>query len=110
MSMQFRTWLAVAALAAGVGSATAQEIGQPPKGLAVAERLCADCHAIGRKEATSPNPAAPRFEAIAASRGMSATALNAALQTSHRTMPNIILEPDDLRNLIAYILSLRPGG
>jgi hypothetical protein len=28
------------------------------------------------------------------------------LQTSHPTMPNIILEPNDMSNVVAYILSL----
>jgi hypothetical protein len=38
---------------------------------------------------------------------MTSIALAAALRTSHRTMPNIILADDDLRNVSAYIISLR---
>jgi hypothetical protein len=38
---------------------------------------------------------------------MTATALSAALNTSHRSMPNILLEPDDQAHIIAYILSLK---
>jgi len=30
-----------------------------------------------------------------------------ALNTSHRAMPNILLEPDDQAHVISYILSLR---
>jgi hypothetical protein len=41
---------------------------------------------------------------------MTAAALTVALRTSHRTMPNIMLEPPELDNVIAYILSLKPGG
>jgi mono/diheme cytochrome c family protein len=109
--MRYGKWLAVAAaLAAGTSWVLAQEIGQPQKGLALAQRQCAECHAIGRKEVMSPNPAAPRFELIAASPGMSPTALQAALRTSHRTMPNIILEADEMRDVVAYILTLKPGG
>jgi mono/diheme cytochrome c family protein len=99
-----------AAFAAVAGAAAAQEIGRPQKGLALAQQQCAECHAIGRKEVASPNPAAPRFETIATSRGMSATALTAALQTSHRTMPNIVLEADAMRDVVAYILSLKPDS
>jgi hypothetical protein len=29
------------------------------------------------------------------------------LRTSHRTMPNIIIPDDDLRNVVAYVLSLQ---
>jgi mono/diheme cytochrome c family protein len=98
------------ALSLGASWAQAQEIGEPQKGLAVAQRLCADCHAVVRKDARSPNPDAPRFEVIATSPGMSSTALFAMLQTSHRTMPNIILDPEEMRHVIAYILSLKGGS
>ena len=37
---------------------------------------------------------------------MTATALRTWLQTSHPTMPNIVLKADDRDNVIAYILSL----
>jgi hypothetical protein len=29
------------------------------------------------------------------------------MQSTHPTMPNIILEDDELRNVVAYILSLK---
>jgi mono/diheme cytochrome c family protein len=109
--MRYARCLAVAAgLAAATTVAAAQEIGRPQMGLALAREQCAECHAVGRKEAASPNPAAPRFEIIAKSRGMSATALHAALSTSHRTMPNIVLEADAMRDVVAYILSLKDGS
>jgi hypothetical protein len=38
---------------------------------------------------------------------MTATALFVWMRTSHPTMPNIILEPEDLRNVVAYVLSLK---
>jgi hypothetical protein len=44
---------------------------------------------------------------IAATPGMTSIALTAALLTSHRLMPNIMLEPDERRDVIAYILSLK---
>jgi hypothetical protein len=34
-------------------------------------------------------------------------ALHVALQSPHKTMPNLMFEPDELRNLIAYILTLK---
>jgi hypothetical protein len=37
---------------------------------------------------------------------MSSTALAAALQTSHETMPNVVIKGSDLSDVIAYILSL----
>jgi hypothetical protein len=51
----------------------------------------------------SPDAAAPRFEDIANSPGMTATAISVALQTTpHRTMPNVRLNRDDLSNLVTY--------
>jgi hypothetical protein len=46
---------------------------------------------------------------IATVPGMTAAALLAALQTSHRerTMPNLILPPNELRDVVAYVLSLK---
>jgi hypothetical protein len=38
---------------------------------------------------------------------MSVTALTVWSRTSHTTMPNLIIEPGDMDDLIAYILSLR---
>ena len=38
---------------------------------------------------------------------MTATALRVWLQTSHPTMPNIMLAPNDMDNVVAYILSLK---
>jgi hypothetical protein len=37
-------------------------------------------------------------------------ALTVWLQSSHPTMPNIILKPDELRNVVAYIRSLARKG
>jgi cytochrome c len=48
---------------------------------------------------------APRFQAIASIPGMTDIALSAALNTSHHSMPNIMLAPDEQADIIAYILS-----
>jgi mono/diheme cytochrome c family protein len=101
-------WSMVAAMSFLACSQTlAQEPGQPEQGLRLAQQVCVVCHAIDKATTTSPNPEAPRFETIANLPGISAMALTVALRTSHRTMPNLILESDDVRNIAAYILSLK---
>jgi mono/diheme cytochrome c family protein len=90
-------------------AAEAQHVGQPAAGRVLAQQICSECHSIEKTQARSSNAAAPRFEVIANIPGMTSTALAATLQTSHRTMPNIILDPNGLSNVIAYILSLRQG-
>jgi cytochrome c len=98
---------AVMALAMPAGRNEAQEIGQPGRGLELAERLCAQCHAVRKQQTRSPNDNAPRFQVIASVPGMTAIALSAALNTSHRSMPNVMLEADEQADIIAYILSLK---
>jgi mono/diheme cytochrome c family protein len=87
--------------------AQAQETGQASRGLALAQRLCAECHAVEKQYARSPNANAPRFQAVASTPGMTAMALSAALNTSHHSMPNILLTADERADIIAYILSLK---
>jgi len=100
-------------LAAAIASAVpiahskAQDIGQPSHGLQLARQLCAQCHAIEKQQARSPNDNAPRFQVVASVPGMTAIALSAALNTSHRSMPNIMLSADEQADIIAYILSLK---
>ena len=98
---------AVIALPMPTAHGEAQEVGQPSRGLVLAQRLCAECHAVQKEYARSPNANAPRFQAIASIPGMTATALSAALNTSHRAMPNIMLAADEQADIIAYILSLK---
>jgi mono/diheme cytochrome c family protein len=84
----------------------AQEIGDAKAGLSVARQVCAPCHAVLAGETNSPNRQAPSFEQMARVPGMTVTALTVILQTSHATMPNIMLEPDELRDISTYIVSL----
>lgn len=75
-----------------------------------ATEVCADCHAIRPGEGNSPLLDAPSFQSVADMPGMTDLALSVWFQTSHPTMPNIILEQDDMRNVIAYIRSLQGKG
>ena len=80
------------------------------KGLMTAKRLCAECHAVQLGETRSPVSSAPTFSAIAGVSGMTQATLRAALHTSHRTLSNGTVPPDELDAIIAYILNLRQPG
>jgi mono/diheme cytochrome c family protein len=84
----------------------AQETGDAGAGAAYAERVCAKCHAIDLTS-DSPEPAATPFRDVAKTPGMTPMALTVWLTTSHPTMPNIVLDKQDLDNVIAFILTLR---
>jgi len=89
------------------GLVHAQDISARLKGATLAQQICAECHAVQPGQPRSPNGQAPTFETVAKTPGMTAIALTAILRTSHRTMPNIILADDDLRSVIAYIMTLK---
>ena len=53
-------------------------------------------------------PTAPRFKDVANTPGMTPTALIVWLQgAQHPTMPNLVIRGQELRNVAAYILSLK---
>ena len=83
------------------------DTGNAGKGLAFAQSVCSSCHNVLRTEDLSPNNEAPTFKEIANTPGMSITALTVWSRTSHPTMPNLVISPNDMDDLIAYILSLR---
>ena len=89
------------------GLVQAQDVSERLKGATLVQQICAECHAVQAGQPRSPNGQAPTFETVAKTPGMTAIALTAILRTSHRTMPNIVLADDDLRNVIAYIMTLR---
>lgn len=88
-------------------AAHAEEPGDKLAGLAFARRNCTECHAVVAGAQYSPNIKAPTFEAVARTAGMTGRALAVWLQTSHPSMPNIIIGTEDRDNVIAYVLSLR---
>ena len=95
----------VAALLLGT-PALAQDHGDAKRGSVLALGTCAVCHSVS-KIGSSTNPSAPPFRAIAETKGMSEMALSVALQTPHHAMPNIMLDPQERGDVIAYILSLK---
>jgi mono/diheme cytochrome c family protein len=97
-----------------------------PSGYAVAQnaeagqnlavQICSRCHAVLRGEGANPKPEPLPFrkigrplpfEDIANTPGVTEMALYAWLTSSHPTMPNIVLDKEQLTNVVAYILSLK---
>ena len=96
-----------AALTATTFTANAQD-GDVAAGRTFAREACNSCHVV---EPTNPSPRivviGPDFQDIANTKGMTATALRVFLTTSHPKMPNLILAPQQIADVSAYILSLR---
>jgi len=99
---------AVFSLLAMVAASQAQEIGDVQQGRQLALDVCGSCHAVRAGQNRSPLARAPSFEEIAHMPGMTAAALAVWFTAqSHPTMPNFIFSPQQVRDLSAYILSLR---
>jgi mono/diheme cytochrome c family protein len=106
--------LAVAAGAAESGTPDPQksaaqdttELGDKDKGHAYAQKFCTTCHAIEKDEQLLVGDV-PSFQDVADSEGMSPRALGVWLRSSHPNMPDFIIPPDDIDNIVAYIMSLR---
>lgn len=88
--------------------ARAQDTGNSSRGLNYARAHCAECHGVETMaDDFSPNVDAPDFSVVANTPGMTERAVRVWLQTSHPTMPNLIIAPEDSDDLAAYIVSLR---
>ena len=94
-------------LSIAVSHVHAQAVGDPQRGLVMAQQVCGQCHAVGRGEYRSLNSRAPTFTELAAAPGMTNTALSVALTTPHAGMPMFMFTADERQDVIAYILSLR---
>ena len=84
-----------------------QEIGDPERGRDFAASMCVDCHSVGEDDTPSPNLDAPALKSIAEMPSTTRTALVVWFQSSHPTMPNLVLNQDEEDDVIAYILSLK---
>ena len=100
-------FLLTAVIIANTPSVHAAQIGSVEEGLVIARQRCAECHLVVKERGRSTRDNAPTFAAIANTPGMSATALRATFNTSHRAMPNLVIEESEADSIIAYILSLR---
>jgi cytochrome c len=78
----------------------------PARGKALAQQSCAECHATAPGQ-QSPNPKAPAFPAIANEPSATEFSLRVFLKTTHETMPNFKIDPNDINDLVDYIRSLK---
>jgi cytochrome c len=95
----------------GPVAATAQE-GAPSElqrqGMALAERMCAACHAIG-KAGASPHPPAPAFRDLGNRVDLDdfTQQLREGLTSGHPDMPTFRFTREDARALTAYLRSIQ---
>ena len=76
-------------------------------GQSLAEKWCTECHVV-RAGRLGPNLSAPTFQELAAEPSITEYSLRALLRSPHETMPQITFTPDQLDDIVGYILSLKP--
>ena len=78
-------------------------------GHTLAQRLCSGCHAVeSGGKSTGGRADAPGFQAIAAMPNMTPERMAGIVILPHPAMPGVPLTRNELRDIIAYIVSLKP--
>lgn len=76
-------------------------------GRRIAELMCSSCHLVSPEKQSTALVGVPSFPAIANHAGQSAERLAGAIIIPHPPMPTVSLTNAEMRDIIAYILSLR---
>ena len=82
--MKYVTPLFTLALMSGM-TVLAQAEGRPQQGRAIAQGICAECHAVQQDGRRSPNPDAPPFAMLAETPGMTQIAASVLIQKVRNT-------------------------
>ena len=102
--------MTLACLGAIANSAHAQTTAaNAAQGRVLADKLCKGCHVTAADtEGVVINPDVPSFAAIARRPGIDAELLAGRVIIPHPPMPDTHLTVTELRDIIAYILSMTP--
>ena len=77
------------------------------RGQILSQQWCSQCHGV-RPNQSSTNPDAPSFPAIALEPSATEYSLRTFLRVPHKTMPNFVIKPNDIDDIVDYIVSLKP--
>jgi mono/diheme cytochrome c family protein len=94
--------LAVAAI-----TAHAQPGPNPERGHELASRVCKTCHVIDRETTGPAHTDVPRFAAIAKQPWVNAEYVAARIMHPHPQMPGVPLTAQEIRDIAAYIMTLK---
>ena len=86
----------------------AQDAGDATAGRNLAHAWCNSCHVVDPAQRQGTSNGAPTFTAIAAMKTTTFAGLEVFLQTPHNRMPDLHLNRDEIDDVAAYILTLKP--
>ena len=100
--------IAAICLTLSVASAGAQSVpGDTQRGLELSERFCTNCHSVKANPGGPVKADVPSFTSIANRPGVTPELLAGRIIVPHPAMPGVPLTAQELREIIAYILSLK---
>jgi mono/diheme cytochrome c family protein len=101
--------LSIAALCAAILPEAFAQRGpaNPQRGRELAARLCTGCHVIDRVTSGPVRADVPSFPAIAERAGSTAEHLAGRIIVPHPAMPGVALTADEIRDIVAYIVTLK---
>jgi mono/diheme cytochrome c family protein len=106
MSKYFVATLALVIQPSFLLPASAQSA-DPALGRRIAETTCVACHQIDAKPAPQTvKPVAPSFVDVARMPSTTELSIKVFLRTSHKSMPNFMLSPEEIDSLAAYVVGL----
>jgi cytochrome c len=100
--------LLAAAFVSAFALPVAAQTGRAQRGLTFVQTHCAGCHAIG-KTGESPLKIAPPFRTLHTRYPVEnlAEAFAEGITTGHPSMPEFVLDPAQVNDVIAYLQTLR---
>ena len=110
--MRARTCAVIALVVLSCVAATRSSLSQPgiadpERGHELAARLCINCHVIDRQTSSPTRVDVPSFPAIANLSGVTAEHITGRIIVPHPAMPGIPLTSAEIRDIVAYIMSLQ---
>jgi mono/diheme cytochrome c family protein len=79
----------------------------PQRGRELAARLCVTCHVIDRTPSGPVRADVPSFPAIAGRPASTAEYLAGKIIVPHPAMPGVALTADEIRDIVAHIVTLK---
>lgn len=83
-------------------TATAHAEGDVASGQRLAQIWCGSCHQLGAEDPQKPTPSLPELARL-----WSAPALENYMRASHANMPNFMLTAAQIKDISAYVSSLK---
>lgn len=101
-------WMSVVLAGAAIATPVSAQVVDPSRGHELAERLCAVCHNVASTPGAPVAADIPSFFTIANRAGQSRDRLiGAIILPPHPAMPTVSFTTSEMRDVVAYILSLK---